>query len=115
MIWYDSSTVLVIMKEKNKQERIVYHSTVRRKSEKGGKLEEPHYLAMSKYKISTFLKFFPTERLRMQSKEIVIFYTEFLMRISSCFVVFFHKWNEWKNPQFNFWSQNLSIERNFLK
>ena len=31
----------------------------------------------------------------------------------SCFVVFFHEWNEWKNPQFNFSSQNLSIERNF--
>ena len=33
----------------------------------------------------------------------------------SCFVVFFHEWNEWKNPQFNFSSQNLSIERNFFK
>ena len=33
----------------------------------------------------------------------------------SCFVVFFLKWNEWKNPQFNFSSQNLSIERNFFK
>ena len=31
----------------------------------------------------------------------------------SCFVVFFLEWNEWKNPQFNFSSQNLSIERNF--
>ena len=30
----------------------------------------------------------------------------------SCFVVFFH---EWKNPQLNFSSQNLSIERNFFK
>ena len=33
----------------------------------------------------------------------------------SCFVVFFHEWNEWKNPQFNFSSQNLSIECNFFK
>ena len=33
----------------------------------------------------------------------------------SCFVVFFLEWNEWKNPQFNFLSQNLSIERNFFK
>ena len=33
----------------------------------------------------------------------------------SCFVVFFHEWNEWKNPQFNFSSQYLSIERNFFK
>ena len=33
----------------------------------------------------------------------------------SCFVVFFHEWNEWKNPQFNFLSQNLSLERNFFK
>ena len=34
----------------------------------------------------------------------------------SCFVVFFLKWNEWKNPQFNFSSQYLSIEeRNFFK
>ena len=33
----------------------------------------------------------------------------------SCFVVFFHEWNEWKNPQFNFSSQNLSLERNFFK
>ena len=34
----------------------------------------------------------------------------------SCFVVFFHEWNEWKNLQFNFSSQNLiSIERNFFK
>ena len=33
----------------------------------------------------------------------------------SCFVVFFHEWNEWKNPQFNFSSQDLSIERNFFK
>ena len=30
-------------------------------------------------------------------------------------VVFFHEWNEWKNPQFNFSSQNLRIERNFFK
>ena len=30
----------------------------------------------------------------------------------SCVVVFFH---EWKNPQFNFSSQDLSIERNFFK
>ena len=30
----------------------------------------------------------------------------------SCFVVFFL---DWKNPQFNFSSQNLSIERNFFK
>ena len=33
----------------------------------------------------------------------------------SCFVVFFLEWNEWKNPQFNFLSQNLSIECNFFK
>ena len=33
----------------------------------------------------------------------------------SCFVVFFLEWNEWKNPQFNFSSQNLSLERNFFK
>ena len=33
----------------------------------------------------------------------------------SCFVVFFLEWGEWKNPQFNFSSQNLSIERNFFK
>ena len=33
----------------------------------------------------------------------------------SCFVVFFLEWNEWKNPQFNFSSPNLSIERNFFK
>ena len=33
----------------------------------------------------------------------------------SCFVVCFHKWNEWKNPQFNFSSQDLSIERNYFK
>ena len=32
------------------------------------------------------------------SVEIVIFCTE----KKSCFVVFFHEWNEWKNPQFNF-------------
>ena len=29
-------------------------------------------------------------------------------------MVFFLKWNELKNPQFKFSSQNLSIERNFL-
>ena len=33
----------------------------------------------------------------------------------SCFVVFFLKWNEWKNPQSNFSCQNLRIERNFFK
>ena len=35
----------------------------------------------------------------------------------SCFVVFFHGWNEWKNPQFNFskTSQDLSIEHNLFK
>ena len=33
----------------------------------------------------------------------------------SCFVVFFHEWNKWKNPKFNFSSQNLCIERNFFK
>ena len=33
----------------------------------------------------------------------------------SCFVVFFHEWNELKNPQFNFFSQDISIERNFFK
>ena len=32
-----------------------------------------------------------------------------------CFVEFFLEWNEWKNPQFNFSSQILSIERNFFK
>ena len=32
-----------------------------------------------------------------------------------CFVVFFLEWKEWKNPQFNFSNQNLSIERNFFK
>ena len=26
----------------------------------------------------------------------------------SCFVVFSHEWNEWENPQFNFFSQDLS-------
>ena len=31
----------------------------------------------------------------------------------SCFVVFSLQWNEWKNQQFNFSSQNLSIECNF--
>ena len=31
----------------------------------------------------------------------------------SCFVVFFLQWNEWKNPQFIFSSQNLTIECNF--
>ena len=29
--------------------------------------------------------------------------------------MFFLKWNEWKNPQFNFSGQNLSIECNFSK
>ena len=33
----------------------------------------------------------------------------------SGFVVFLHEWNEWKKPQFNFLSQNLSIERHFFK
>ena len=33
----------------------------------------------------------------------------------SCFVLFFHERNECKNPQFNFSSQNISIERNFFK
>ena len=33
----------------------------------------------------------------------------------SCFVLFFLEWNEWKNPQFNFSSQNLSKECNFFK
>ena len=33
----------------------------------------------------------------------------------SCFWVFFLKLNEWKNPQFNFSCQNLSLERNFFK
>ena len=29
--------------------------------------------------------------------------------------VFFHNWNEWKNPQLNFLSQNISLEGNFFK
>ena len=33
----------------------------------------------------------------------------------SWIVVFFLEWNESKNPQFNFSSQNLSIERNFFQ
>ena len=33
----------------------------------------------------------------------------------SWFGVFFHEWNEWKNPQLNFSSQNLSIEHNCFK
>ena len=33
----------------------------------------------------------------------------------SCFVGFFLEWKEWKNPQFNFSSQILGIERNFFK
>ena len=32
----------------------------------------------------------------------------------SCFVMFFLEWNEWKNSQFNFSCQNLSLERNFF-
>ena len=48
------------------------------------------------------------------SLRIVIFYTEIL---TGKFVLwcFFLEWNEWKNPQFNFSSQNLSIECNFFK
>ena len=30
-------------------------------------------------------------------------------------MVFFFEWNEWKNPQFNFSSQNISIECNCFK
>ena len=33
----------------------------------------------------------------------------------SCFMMFFHEWNEWKKPQFNFSNQNLSLGRNFFK
>ena len=33
----------------------------------------------------------------------------------SCFVFLFHEWNKWKNPQFNFPSQDLSKEHNFFK
>ena len=33
----------------------------------------------------------------------------------SCFLVFFLEWNEWKNPRYNFSSQDLSIEHNFFK
>ena len=45
---------------------------------------------------------------------LVIFYTEILTGkvVLWCF---FLEWNKWKNPQFNFSSQNLSIERNFFK
>ena len=41
----------------------------------------------------------------------VIFYAEILTEsgIGSCFVEFFLQWNEWKNPQFNFLCQNLSV------
>ena len=44
-----------------------------------------------------------------------IYFLHWYFDKKSCFVVFCHEWNEWKNPQFNFSSQNLSIERNFSK
>ena len=47
-------------------------------------------------------------------KTIVIFYTEILTR-KVVLWSFFTSETKWKNPQFNFLSQNLSIERNFFK
>ena len=40
-------------------------------------------------------------------------YTEILTR-KGFFDVFFHQWNEWKNPQLNFSSPNLGIEHDFF-
>ena len=40
---------------------------------------------------------------------------KFFLRKESFFVVFFHEWNEQKNPQLNISSQNFSMKHNFLK
>ena len=46
-------------------------------------------------------------------KEVISFFTETLT-IKIC-IAFFLNWNEWKNSQFNFSTQDLSIELNFFK
>ena len=45
---------------------------------------------------------------------IVIFFTEMLKRKVVLWCIFMSKTSE-KNPQFNFSSQNLGLERNFFK
>ena len=44
----------------------------------------------------------------------VLFYTEILARKVALWV-FSLKWNEWKNPQFNFPCQNFNLEHFFFK
>ena len=52
-------------------------------------------------------------QLEKKKRELVISYTEIL---TGKFVLWsFFEWNERKTPQFNFSSQNLSIEHNFFK
>ena len=55
------------------------------------------------------------KNMQMQSQFVNSYFLHWNFDWKSCFVVFFLEWNEWKNPQFNFSCQNLSIERNFFK
>ena len=55
------------------------------------------------------------ENCQLEKKERNSYFLHWNFDWKICFVVFFLEWNEWKTPQFNFSSQNLSIERNFFK
>ena len=44
-----------------------------------------------------------------------LYYCILTRKVALWAVALFYEWNEWKNSQFNFSSQNLSLERNFFK
>ena len=68
----------------------------------------------SKLILAQFLVFFDDFQIGNRIKK-VIFHIHWNFDEKSCFVMFFHEWNKWKNPQFKISSKNLSIEHNFFK
>ena len=63
----------------------------------------------------SFLSRFPTFFFILQYGNSYFLHWNFDKKSCFVIVVFFLEWNKWKNPQFNFSSQNLHIERNFFK
>ena len=73
------------------------------------------YLIMSTWNLDFHVRNEISSRLELKKFLNNSYFLHWNFDSKSCFVVFFLLWNEWKNPQFNFSSQNLSIECNFSK
>ena len=71
------------------------------------------YLIMSTWNLDFHVRNEISSRLELKKFLNNSYFLHWNFDSKSCFVVFFLLWNKWKNPQFNFSSQNLSIECNF--